>query len=85
MGGASEETARGHEIVNINYPLKKNLHPGWWRWKGEANGLMNYKWLIKNKSRIIRFKNELFNLRFQLATGQLDNPMRIKAERYCSY
>lgn len=24
------------------------------------------------------FKNELFNLRFQLATGQLDNPMKIK-------
>jgi large subunit ribosomal protein L29 len=24
------------------------------------------------------FKNELFNLRFQLATGQLENPMRIK-------
>lgn len=23
-------------------------------------------------------KQELFNLRFQLATGQLDNPMRIK-------
>lgn len=23
-------------------------------------------------------KNELFNLRFQLATGQLDNPSRIK-------
>lgn len=23
-------------------------------------------------------KSELFNLRFQLATGQLDNPMRIK-------
>jgi len=23
-------------------------------------------------------KNELFNLRFQLATGQLDNPARIK-------
>lgn len=23
-------------------------------------------------------KNELFNLRFQLATGQLDNPVRIK-------
>ncbi|MBN2899108.1 MAG: 50S ribosomal protein L29 [Clostridia bacterium] len=23
-------------------------------------------------------KNELFNLRFQLATGQLDNPMKIK-------
>lgn len=27
------------------------------------------------------FKAELFNLRFQLATGQLDNPMRIKAVR----
>lgn len=26
-------------------------------------------------------KAELFNLRFQLATGQLDNPMRIKAVR----
>ncbi|HZK42968.1 MAG TPA: 50S ribosomal protein L29 [Syntrophomonadaceae bacterium] len=24
------------------------------------------------------YKEELFNLRFQLATGQLDNPMRIK-------
>ncbi len=24
-------------------------------------------------------KNELFNLRFQLATGQLDNPMKIKS------
>ncbi len=23
-------------------------------------------------------KGELFNLRFQLATGQLDNPMRVK-------
>lgn len=26
-------------------------------------------------------KEELFNLRFQLATGQLDNPMRIKEVR----
>ncbi|WP_425445976.1 50S ribosomal protein L29 [Dethiothermospora halolimnae] len=26
-------------------------------------------------------KSELFNLRFQLATGQLDNPMRIKSVR----
>jgi large subunit ribosomal protein L29 len=26
-------------------------------------------------------KEELFNLRFQLATGQLDNPMRIKQVR----
>ncbi|MDD2621214.1 MAG: 50S ribosomal protein L29 [Syntrophomonadaceae bacterium] len=27
------------------------------------------------------YKGELFNLRFQLATGQLDNPMRIKDVR----
>ena len=27
-------------------------------------------------------KEELFNLRFQAATGQLDNPMRIKAVRH---
>ena len=26
-------------------------------------------------------KEELFNLRFQLATGQLENPMRIKEVR----
>ncbi|MDM8533323.1 50S ribosomal protein L29 [Clostridiaceae bacterium HSG29] len=29
--------------------------------------------------KIDEFKNELFNLRFQLATGQLENPMVIKA------
>ena len=27
-------------------------------------------------------REELFNLRFQLATGQLDNPMRIKQVRH---
>ncbi|HEY7666519.1 MAG TPA: 50S ribosomal protein L29 [Actinomycetota bacterium] len=27
-------------------------------------------------------KEELFNLRFQLATGQLDNPTRLKAVRH---
>lgn len=27
-------------------------------------------------------KDELFKLRFQLATGQLDNPMRIKEVRH---
>ena len=26
-------------------------------------------------------KEELFNLRFQVATGQLDNPMRVRAVR----
>ena len=28
--------------------------------------------------KLIDLKEELFNLRFQSATGQLDNPMRIK-------
>mgnify|MGYP002738803261 FL=1 len=30
------------------------------------------------EKRMKELKSELFNLRFQLATGQLDNPMRIK-------
>lgn len=29
------------------------------------------------KSKVTELKGELFNLRFQLATGQLENPMRI--------
>ncbi len=33
------------------------------------------------EEKLLDLKNELFNLRFQLATGQLDNPMRIKAVR----
>jgi large subunit ribosomal protein L29 len=32
-------------------------------------------------SRIDQLKSELFNLRFQLATGQLENPMRIRQVR----
>ena len=32
--------------------------------------------------RLESHKEELFNLRFQLATGQLDNPMRIKQVRH---
>ncbi len=32
-------------------------------------------------NRLNDLKAELFNLRFQLATGQLDNPMRIKSVR----
>ena len=34
------------------------------------------------KQRLVETKEELFNLRFQLATGQLDNPMRIKQVRH---
>jgi large subunit ribosomal protein L29 len=33
-------------------------------------------------SRLEQQKEELFNLRFQAATGQLDNPMRIKHVRH---
>ncbi|GIV00104.1 MAG: 50S ribosomal protein L29 [Actinomycetota bacterium] len=34
------------------------------------------------RERVEALKEELFNLRFQLATGQLDNPMRIKQVRH---
>ena len=30
------------------------------------------------EQKVSGFKEELFNLRFQLATGQLENPMRIR-------
>ncbi|MBX6352455.1 MAG: 50S ribosomal protein L29 [Thermoflavifilum sp.] len=33
------------------------------------------------ENRINQLKDELFNLRFQLATGQLENPMRIRQVR----
>ena len=33
------------------------------------------------EQKIAGFKEELFNLRFQLATGQLDNPARIRNVR----
>ncbi len=33
------------------------------------------------EKKLQEFKDELFNLRFQLATGQLDNPLRIKSVR----
>ena len=33
------------------------------------------------EQRLAELKEELFNLRFQLATGQLDNPMRIRDVR----
>lgn len=33
-------------------------------------------------SRLEGMKEELFNLRFQMATGQLDNPMRVKQVRH---
>ncbi|HAZ37390.1 MAG TPA: 50S ribosomal protein L29 [Clostridiaceae bacterium] len=30
------------------------------------------------EKKVVELKKELFNLRFQLSTGQLENPMRIK-------
>ena len=30
------------------------------------------------QNKLLELKGELFNLRFQLATGQLENPMRIR-------
>ncbi len=34
------------------------------------------------RERVEALKEELFNLRFQLATAQLENPMRIKQVRH---
>jgi large subunit ribosomal protein L29 len=34
---------------------------------------------LELEKKVVDLKQELFNLRFQLAVNQLDNPMRIKA------
>ncbi|WP_027091991.1 50S ribosomal protein L29 [Cohnella thermotolerans] len=36
---------------------------------------------VEIEQKVAGFKEELFNLRFQLATGQLDNPHRISELR----
>ena len=33
------------------------------------------------EKKVVDLKDELFNLRFQMATGQLENPMKIKEIR----
>ena len=33
------------------------------------------------ENKVVSLKEELFNLRFQMATGQLENPMKIKEIR----
>lgn len=33
-------------------------------------------------NKLMELKKELFNLRFQLATGQLDNPLRIQGLKH---
>ena len=35
----------------------------------------------KLEKKVVDLKEELFNLRFQMATGQLENPMKIKEIR----
>lgn len=45
--------------------------------KEEIKGLSTTEMVAKEK----QFKEELFNLRFQLATGQLENTARIKEVR----
>lgn len=34
--------------------------------------------VVELDKKLIELKGELFNLRFQLATGQLENPMKIQ-------
>lgn len=43
----------------------------------------NYRDLTPGElnNKVSELKEELFNLRFQLATGQLENPMRLKEVR----
>jgi large subunit ribosomal protein L29 len=36
---------------------------------------------VEIETKVNALKDELFNLRFQLATGQLENPMRIREVR----
>ncbi|MCG0900233.1 50S ribosomal protein L29 [Lactiplantibacillus plantarum] len=45
----------------------------------EIKALSTTEMLEKEKS----YKDELFNLRFQLATGQLENTARLKQVRLC--
>jgi len=46
----------------------------------KANELRNLT-TAEIEQKVAGYKEELFNLRFQLATGQLDNPSRIREVR----
>jgi len=46
----------------------------------KANELRNLT-TAEIEQKVAGYKEELFNLRFQLATGQLDNPHRIREVR----
>ncbi len=49
-------------------------------WQVKARELRDYSETELN-DRLSELKIELFNLRFQMATGHLDNPMRIREVR----
>ena len=46
----------------------------------KVNEIRNLSTAERNE-KVAGLKEELFNLRFQLATGQLENPMRIHEKR----
>jgi ribosomal protein L29 len=48
--------------------------------KMKVNEIRNLSTAELNE-KIVSLREELFNLRFQLATGQLENPMRIREVR----
>ena len=45
----------------------------------KVNEIRNLSTAERNE-KVAGLKEELFSLRFQLATGQLENPMRIRSE-----
>jgi large subunit ribosomal protein L29 len=46
--------------------------------KAKEMEMMRGNDMVSLRGKVDELKQELFNLRFQLATGQLENPMRIK-------
>lgn len=46
--------------------------------KAKEMEMMRGNDMVTLRGKVDELKQELFNLRFQLATGQLENPMRIK-------
>ena len=54
--------------------LHRDFHP-----PRQAQG--SHAQTIKLEQKLAEYKAELFNLRFQMAMGQLENPMRIREVR----
>lgn len=46
--------------------------------KAKDLGIVKENSVEELQKKVMDLKAELFNLRFQLATGQLENPMRVK-------